>query len=281
MAAIEFVKVEGLGNDFILVDRRDADVQDLDREIAWFRAHAPALCDRRTGIGADGVLVVGPGRGEARASMTVVNFDGSRPEMCGNGLRCVAAIVGGPELVIDTDAGPKRAQVWTRGHAFEVRIDMGPGRTLGRQTPAAGEGRSFLGVSMGNPHAVTFVDEPPEALARRLGPGVELDGAYAPEKTNVEFARVHRDPTGAIEIELWVWERGVGITQACGTGACATVVAAVHEGLVASATPVDVRLPGGRLTIEVPTDPHAGVIMTGPCRRVFWGELDPAIYEPA
>jgi diaminopimelate epimerase len=281
----KFLKVEGLGNDFILVDLRGEDPTQLERRVEWFRARASAICDRRTGIGADGVLLVGPGRAEAAASMTVVNFDGSRPEMCGNGLRCVAAIVAersGSPLVIATDAGPKRAEVGGvgLGGVQEVRIDMGPGRMLGPRAPAAGEGRDFLGVSMGNPHAVCFVasDERPELLARRLGPGVELDAAYAPEKTNVEFARVRRDSSGQLEIELWVWERGVGITQACGTGACATVVAAVHAGLVPVATAVGVRLPGGLLTITAPSDPREGVIMTGPCRKVFWGAFDPAMF---
>lgn len=280
MAAVEFLKVEGLGNDFILLDRRSLDPARLAAEVVWARALAPALCDRRKGIGADGILLVGPGDDEAVASMIVVNADGSRPEMCGNGLRCVAAYVArhvpAPSFVIATDAGPKHAQVRTGEHALEseVRIDMGPGRVLGRKTPAAGEGRSFLGVSMGNPHAVCFVDEQPEALARRLGPGVELDSAYAPDKTNVELARVE-----GRSIELWVWERGVGITQACGTGACATVVAAVHEGLVPAAMPIDVRLPGGRLTIIVPSDPNEGVIMTGPCRMAFYGEFASDAYS--
>lgn len=274
MTAVEFSKVEGLGNDFILLDRRTADAVQLDAEIVWARGLASRLCDRRTGIGADGILIVGPGRGEAAASMTVVNFDGSRPEMCGNGLRCVAAFVGGSAIAIDTDAGLKHAQVRSVARGFEVRIDMGPGRVLSIHTPAAGEGRGFVSVSMGNPHAVCFVadDEQAQALARRLGPAVELDPVYAPDKTNVEFARVQGDGS----IELWVWERGVGITQACGTGACATAVAAVHEGLLASATPIEVWLPGGRLTITVPSDANEGVIMTGPCRVVFSGRFDPA-----
>jgi diaminopimelate epimerase len=271
MPGVAFLKVEGLGNDFILLERMSAEPEQLAAEIAWARGVAPALCDRRKGIGADGILLVGPGRGEAVASMTVVNFDGSRPEMCGNGLRCVAAFVaerlGTRSLVIDTDAGPKVADVQTIDGEVEVRIDMGPGRLLGDRRPEAAEGRSFVGVSMGNPHAVCFVDEQPEALARRLGPAIELDGVYAPDKTNVEFARVDADGF----IELWVWERGVGITQACGTGACATVVAAVRAGLVPSAAPIEVRLPGGRLTITVPNDPERGVIMCGPCRQVFTG----------
>jgi diaminopimelate epimerase len=275
VAGVAFLKVEGLGNDFILLDRMSVEPEQLAAEVEVARTLAPALCDRRTGVGADGILLVGPGRGDAVASMTVVNFDGSRPEMCGNGLRCVAAFVaerlGMRGLVIDTDAGPKHADVQTIDGEIEVRIDMGPGRVLGNQQPAAGEGRSFLGVSMGNPHAINFVaaDEQPEALARRLGPGIEQDQCYAPDKTNVEFARMRGEA-----IELWVWERGVGITQACGTGACATVVAAVHMGLTPSNTPIRVQLPGGRLMITVPSDAREGVIMTGPCRQVFSGVFD-------
>lgn len=277
----EFFKVEGLGNDFILIDCTSHDPARLEAELAWARAHASLVCDRRKGIGADGILLVGPGRGSAQASMTVINFDGSRPEMCGNGLRCVAAFVAEREhvstLVIDTDAGPKPASIERIDGTVEVTIDMGPARSLGERRPISGEGRRFVGVSMGNPHAINFVtaDESPETLARRLGPAVELDEVYAPDKTNVEFARV--DERGPIE--LWVWERGVGITQACGTGACATVVAAAREGLVSSGMPVEVRLPGGCLWITVPVDPRHGVIMRGPCRRVFFGELDRSSYR--
>ncbi|MFO7565672.1 MAG: diaminopimelate epimerase [Enhygromyxa sp.] len=282
-----FTKVEGLGNDFVLLDCMSHDLAGLEAELAWAREHAPGVCDRRRGVGADGILIVGPGSGEARASMIVVNFDGSRPEMCGNGLRCVAAFVaervlgGAGSLVIDTDAGPKAAAVEVVEGEIEVTIDMGPGRMLGDRSPASAHGRRLVGVSMGNPHAICFVaaDEQPEALARSLGPAIELDEVYAPDKTNVEFARVHERAGAPPSIELWVWERGVGITQACGTGACATAVAAASEGLVASATPIEVRLPGGRLWITVPEDPARGVIMRGPARRVFTGEFERASFE--
>ncbi len=281
MAAVAFTKVEGLGNDFILLDRMGIDEAALAAETGWARTVAPSLCDRRTGIGADGILLVGPARADAVASMTVVNFDGSRPEMCGNGLRCVAAFVaeqlGLAQVRIDTDAGVKPCEVSTEASGTEVLIDMGPACELGTKTPAAGEGRSFVGVSMGNPHAVYFVgdDEQPEALARRIGPSVELDPAYAPARTNVEFARIEPATTSP-RIELWVWERGVGITNACGTGACATVVAAARAGLVPEGTPVAVTLPGGDLSITAPSDPSQGVLMRGPCRRVFRGEFDRA-----
>jgi diaminopimelate epimerase len=283
VTAVAFTKVEGLGNDFVLLDRMGLDADslaaELAAEVAWARRVAPALCDRRTGIGADGVLLVGPGSAGAGASMTVVNFDGSRPEMCGNGLRCVAAFVadrlGLERVTIATDAGPKLCEVARVDGEIEVRIDMGPAVELGCATPVAGEGRSFAGVSIGNPHAVYFVgeNEQPEELARRLGPGVELDPAYAPDKTNVEFARVEASESGPA-IELWVWERGVGLTHACGTGACATVAAAARAGLVPSDVAVAVALPGGRLSITAPSDPSRGVMMRGPCRQVFSGEFE-------
>ena len=291
MARVAFTKVEGLGNDFLLIDRRDLDPDALAAEVAWAQQVAPRVCDRRTGVGADGILLVGPGDAQAGtcAAMIVVNFDGSRPEMCGNGLRCVAmwlaAFVERSGAAwtgtIATDAGPKRCVVdgWDGGldpHRRDVTIDMGPAVDLGARTPAAAEGRELAGVSMGNPHAIHFVTTAsgstngPEALARRLGPAIELDPAYAPSKTNVEFARID----GPAAIELWVWERGVGITEACGTGACATAVAAARAGLVPFDTPIDVRLPGGHLQITAPSDASLGVAMRGPARAVFFAELE-------
>ena len=272
---LQFTKVEGLGNDFLLVDARDQPLAQAEAMLRRLREDAPALCDRRRGVGGDGILLVGPGRSAgAAATMWVVNHDGSQPEMCGNGLRCVAYFVardGGRQSVnIDTDAGLKACRVEDGSQEARVEVDMGPGRDLGVREPAAGSGRSFHGISMGNPHAIAFVepDEDPEALARALGPDLEVDPAY-PDRTNVEFARVH--PNDHPRIELWVWERGCGITHACGTGACATVVAAVLQGRVEADTPVEVDLPGGRLSILVPADPTRGVRMTGPARIVFTG----------
>jgi diaminopimelate epimerase len=269
---LAFQKVEGLGNDFVLLDRLDVDADTLTRDIAWARAAAPQVCDRRTGIGADGILVVGPGQRGA-ASMIVVNADGSRPEMCGNGLRCVAAFVaerhGDAVLDIDTDAGVRACRILGRdGGVASVSVDMGPYERLGERTPASAQGHEFIGVSMGNPHAVCFVErEHPELLARTLGPAIELDPVYAPAKTNVEFARIEPDSS----ITLWVWERGVGITSACGTGACATVAAAVAIGLLAAEQAIPVRLPGGLLTITVAASGR--VEMAGPARQVFSGVL--------
>lgn len=278
-----FWKVEGLGNDFILLDRRDRSAAAIADEVGALRQAAPQVCDRRRGIGGDGILLVGPSHTEgAAASMLVVNHDGSRPEMCGNGLRCVALFVSvtddSPEPIIDTDDGPKPCAVklgastsLAAGLTADVRVDMGPARHGASQTPAAGDGRAFASVSMGNPHAIAFVgaDEDPRALATTLGPGVEVDPTY-PEGTNVELARVHDGG-----IRLWVWERGCGLTDACGTGACATAAAAAAAGLVPAGRAVAVHLPGGTLQITVPEDPARGVLMEGPARVVFAGTMPP------
>jgi diaminopimelate epimerase len=198
--------------------------------------------------------------------MLVVNHDGSRPEMCGNGLRCVALhLADSPAtLYVDTDAGVRLCHVRpdATGQAGEVEVDMGGAEPLGARTVA---GRRFATFSLGNPHAVAFVaaGEDPEQLARTLGPVVETDRQF-PARTNVEFAR--REPDGTLT--LWVWERGCGITAACGTGACATLAAAVAEGLAPSGASVRVRLPGGLLRVRL-DDGRAW--MTGPARVVFRG----------
>ena len=278
---LAFHKVEGLGNDFVLLDRLDADAATLERDIAWAREAAPRVCDRRTGIGADGILLVGPSARGA-ASMTVVNFDGSRPEMCGNGLRCVAAFVAKRarvhELDIDTDAGVRACRILGDLDANGVvLVDMGTATRLGVRRLVAAESREFVGISMGNPHAVCFVgpDEDPELLARTLGPAVERDPAYAPDKTNVEFARIEADGS----ITLWVWERGVGITQACGTGACATAVAAADRGS-SEQWIFRVRLPGGQLLITTEGAPPGHILMAGSARQVFSGVMSSSLVSP-
>jgi diaminopimelate epimerase len=265
---LRFRKVEGLGNDFMLLDRIGQTRDEVEAEVEHLRSQAPDLCHRRRGVGADGLLVVGPAAKIGHhAAMWVINRDGSRPEMCGNGIRCVAqhlaAVTGRESMTIETDAGPKRCRVFGDGPDVDVDVDMGPGEDLGVRLAA---GRSFAGVSMGNPHAVAFVDDP-EALARTEGPSVEVDPAF-PDGTNVEYARLDDD-----QIALWVWERGVGITQACGTGACATACVAVWTGLRPADAPVVLQLPGGRLHVTVPSDRRAGVLMRGPARVVFDGAV--------
>ncbi len=269
-----FLKVEGLGNDFILLDRRSTSPLALERELSELRERAPELCDRRRGIGGDGILVLAaPRSAAADVAMIVLNDDGSRPEMCGNGLRCLALVaLGRPgAIVVDTDAGLRRCVVERvegapslRGH---VVVDMGPPRLLGARAPAAASGRTFTAVSMGNPHAVAFVDEheDPEHLARTLGPGVERDPLF-PERTNVEFAR--RAPDGSFV--LWVWERGCGLTGACGTGACATLAAAIDAGFAPLGKELTITLPGGPLQVRQDL-PGGPITMSGPARVVFRG----------
>lgn len=277
MSALAFRKVEGLGNDFVLLDRRDATLDAIEQELRELSGQAPRLCDRRTGIGGDGILVLGPAREpDHDATMWVINFDGSRPEMCGNGLRCVALLaagVGEHTVVIDTDSGPKRCTVTADRPTFgDVEVDMGPGRSLGECSPPAAKGRSLDKVSMGNPHAVSITStyDDPEVLARSLGPSLERDPEF-PEGANVEFVRVQPDGS----LLLWVWERGCGITDACGTGACAAAVAVTRRELAPADERVAVHLPGGTLEIVVPSDPEAGVRMRGPARVVYEGTLAP------
>jgi diaminopimelate epimerase len=257
-----FAKYEGLGNDFVVIPAPTPD--------AISREEAVRLCDRRLGIGADGVLVVAPPTSEHSAlTMRVINADGSVPEMCGNGIRCVAlheAIgrdVATLDVTIDTDAGPRACQVRRTGLRASVRVDMGRVRYEGeRDLDAAGARHRVAIGDAGNPHAILF-GEFDAATVDRLGPALATHAAF-PRGSNVEFATV-RDGG----LDLVVWERGVGRTLACGTGACATAVAAVAKGLLHGAR-IRVSLPGGDLEIE-PSE-AASTFMTGPARRVFEGE---------
>ena len=255
---LSFEKWEGLGNDFVLVREREAGVAigaDLVRRI----------CDRRRGVGADGVLLVG----DSPAAMVVLNADGSRPEMCGNGLRCVAALLAGgtaTDIAVATDAGERVARVsWTSPDEALVEVEMGRAQ-IGTASQQAWAGReiSFGAVSVGNPHAITF-----DAIAgdEREGLGRHLERA-TPGGTNVEFAR----QTAPNAFEVVVWERGVGFTQACGTGACATAALACFNGAASFGSPVKMALPGGELLIHVSSS--LDIVMLGPARRVFRGYLE-------
>jgi diaminopimelate epimerase len=267
-----FEKWEGLGNDFVLVAAEQASA-------VWGPAgpspeQVRRLCDRRRGVGADGVLLVA-GIAAGRPIMIVRNADGSRPEMCGNGLRCVVGLVAAAralshgELEVDTDAGARRCS-FTHGpeRGLEVAIDMGSAR-LGPSTELRHEGRTigFRRIELGNPHAVTF-DPCSEVEIDRLG--AELDATTA-GGCNVEFCRV-REAERALEVT--VWERGVGRTLACGTGACAAAAVAVSSGRLGAGRALEVRLPGGALRIDV-TLPGLELRLEGPARRVFRGELAP------
>lgn len=289
--ALPFTKVEGIGNDFVVVDLRPG------RPGA--RAGGPsvedpavvrAVCDRHLGVGADGVLAILPSA-TADARMRVLNADGSEAEMCGNGIRCVAKVLHDtdpelrrPRLRIETGAGVLECDISARdGRAEEVTVEMGRPRLSRDEIPLApaGAGRAvreaitaggrtfrFTAVSMGNPHAVIFGEEGDlRQLAETFGPALEVADRF-PKRTNVELARLRGD-----EIDLVVWERGCGITLACGTGACATVVAACLEERLAPGRATAVHLPGGTLGITVAED-YSGVRMRGPARAVFEATID-------
>jgi diaminopimelate epimerase len=304
MALLPFVKVHGLGNDFLVVDLRPGRPAEALADLATHPTTVRALCDRNFGVGGDGVLAILPGKnGDAR--MRVLNADGSEAEMCGNGIRCVAKVLHDTDpafrkspLRIDTGAGLLECELDVESQRVTaVTVAMGVPQLVPRLVPVASDaarlvraplragGRdfAFTAVSMGNPHAVVFVDEPGanlRELAKTFGPLIETDPQF-PRRTNVEFAAV-RGSEANREIDLVVWERGCGITLACGTGACATVVAANLEGRASADREIPVHLPGGTLFIAAssgapsaagPT--YAGVAMRGPATIVFEAAVDP------
>lgn len=258
---MEFEKYQGTGNDFVVMDGDGSSFSDDD---------VRALCDRHYGIGADGILFVGPATGGVDGSMIVRNADGSRPEMCGNGLRCVALYVarktGKFSLQIATDAGVKACEVLDGASANnQVRIAMGrvvAGDTVHLSFPNAAHPVELVLADAGNPHAIRFGSWD-EALVEQLGLSIATHSLF-PRGTNAEFADVQSD-----HIRLVVWERGVGRTLACGTGACATAVAAWEQGLTPR-RPTEVRLPGGPLVIA-PAGEAGEVTLEGGAVFVFRG----------
>jgi len=276
-----FDKYEGIGNDFIVVDAEDAHVVMPDLAVK--------LCDRRFGVGADGVILVLPPQTSSHAArMRVLNADGSVPEMCGNGIRCVALHVARTKprardeqgAMYETDAGVRTCRVEPAGAnapldvvAAAVTVDMGAVRVLGeRRLSLEGEESEWspmdlIEVDVGNPHAVSL-RKPSRADIERIGPRFAAHAAFG-KGANIGFASI-KDGNF---IDLVVWERGAGLTLACGTGACAAVAAACWKGLIAWGTSVTVKLPGGHLAIAVEDDGgHAR--MRGPARHVFSGRVD-------
>jgi len=261
---VQFFKYEGLGNDFVVFDTGDESLVTPERAVE--------ICDRRFGVGADGVLLVLPSRKlGCDVRMRVINADGSLPEMCGNGVRCVAVHVARARglrdgtIRVDTDAGVSPCAVEDADGEGIVTVDMGVIRLFGDRTlDVGGKSVSVTVADAGNPHAVLF-----GVFARtdidHLGPRLARHPDF-PRGTNVEFSRVAGDG-----IDLVVWERGVGITLACGTGACATAAVAVSKGFVEKGRPIAVRLPGGRLDVTLDEAGHA--IMRGPARFVFSGSI--------
>jgi diaminopimelate epimerase len=260
MPDFPFDKMHGLGNCFVLMDDRGDRVSGAVDPVALARA----VCDRNTGIGADGLLLARDAAGGGLA-MRILNEDGSEAEMCGNGIRCFArfaldrGLTGERGLTVETLAGPIRTRILGDG---QVEVDMGEPSSA---APVAPEGRAFSRVSMGNPHAIAFVDGF-DFDWRAEGARVERALVF-PEGTNVHFARAV-SPT---EAEVKVWERGCGETMACGTGACAVAVAGVLDGRL-EREPVTVRLPGGPLRIH--WNERNRVMMTGPavlvCRGTYF-----------
>lgn len=268
-------KWHGLGNDFILTELSKSSSFDIHGTVE-------RLCDRHFGVGADGVVTIRHLSGNA-FEMRIYNADGTEPEMCGNATRCVGLYIKrrmlarGDEFELRTKGGIVRPKVLENG---TVRVDMGEPRLLRGEIPVAGnpaeqarevklraDGRDFTAfcVSMGNPHAVIFVPDIEAVELEKWGPVLECDPQF-PKKINVEFVEV-RSPG---MVRMRVWERGCGITMACGTGSCATAVAGHLSGRTGSC--VTVLLDGGELLVEhSAADNH--VYMTGPAVEVFRGEL--------
>jgi len=275
---MEIIKMHGLGNDFVCLDRFFS-TSDLD-----YPKLARSLCDRHFGIGADGLVVILPST-KADAKMRIFNSDGSEPEMCGNGIRCFAkyvydvGYVAKEEMTVETLAGILTVKlIVDKGEAQMITVNMGHPRLKPEEIPVKVAGRQavreklqvnghtlvFTAVSMGNPHCVIFCSDFADLDFAAFGPAVEKHPLF-PQKTNVEFVRVD-SPT---ELTVKVWERGVGPTLACGTGACASVVAAVLEGKCERKATV--HLPGGDLYIEWGQDDQ--IFMTGPAVYVFQATL--------
>jgi len=274
-----FYKYEGTANDFVILEAESSDTDLAPEEVA-------RICDRHRGVGADGVLLVLPASGgakTARAKMVVRNADGSRPEMCGNGVRCVALhlatrdgeIENATQLDVETDAGIRTCRLDTivesegELRAF-VTVDMG--RVLvGETIRVKFEQRDFLMTTAdaGNPHAVMF-EAIDDAMLDALGAHLQREPRF-PRGVNLERVLVRQSESAGTKVDVSVFERGVGRTLACGTGACAVAAVLVHRGAAPSGHPVEVNLPGGPLQITLQQDGAAA--MRGPARRVFEGRV--------
>ncbi|AUC62324.1 diaminopimelate epimerase DapF [Cyanobacterium sp. HL-69] len=276
---MQFSKYHGLGNDFILIDNRQSDQPLVTPQ------EAVQMCDRHFGIGADGVIFVLPSQNHCDYTMRIFNSDGSEPEMCGNGIRCFAQFVTeleGKEEVgrtypIQTLAGTITPTIKGEGM---IRVDMGEPELTPAKIPTtlnqggekvvseslnvAGKSYDVSCVSMGNPHCLVFVEKVADIELEKIGPLFETHEVF-PQKTNTEFIEVVRPDY----LKMRVWERGAGITLACGTGACATVVAGVLNGKCDRTCTVE--LPGGCLEIEWNQEDNH-VYMTGPALKVFSGK---------
>lgn len=269
---IAFTKMHGLGNDFVVIDRRKGGV-------TLSAGQMQAIADRHRGVGYDQLVFIDPAtNGKADVAFRFHNQDGSESAACGNGTRCVAAAVmdetGRDALTIETEAGILSAERRPDG---VFAVNMGKARTDWRDIPLSGDHDTAslpisagpltdpVGVGMGNPHCVFFVDDAESIDLERYGPEVEHHPLF-PERTNVEVASI----TGKDRIRLRVWERGVGITLACGSGACATGVAANRRGLTGRS--VDIAVDGGGI-LSIDWQENGNVILIGPVAVSFSGEI--------
>ncbi|MEE3626665.1 diaminopimelate epimerase [Nitrospirillum sp. BR 11752] len=278
--ARRFLKMHGLGNDFVVLDARTT-------PLSLTGAQARVLADRRFGVGCDQIIILEPPQtAGADVFMRILNPDGSESGACGNATRCVASLIaaegaGRDRLTVETISGLLPAVRHADGL---VTVDMGPARLDWQQIPlaepadtlsldvAAGPLSRPCAVNMGNPHAVFFVDDAEAVDLPQWGPQLEHHTAF-PERANIEVATV----VAPGRVRMRVWERGAGITLACGSGACATLVAAARRGL--TGRKADIVMDGGTLTIEWREDGH--VLMTGPVATAFSGELDDALLAGA
>jgi len=279
--SVKITKMQGCGNDFIILDYNEFKKMDLDMSNI-----AQKLCDRNFGIGADGLIIPNAEIDEADIGWYFYNSDGSTAQMCGNGMRCFAKYVYDKKLVdkkeftVKTLAGIIKPQILDNE---QVKVNMSkpilepekipflPNHSLNYKISV--KNRIFEGnaVSMGNPHFVIFIkdDEDLLSLAKEYGPEIEKSAEF-PEKTNVEFIKIKSHK----RIELCVWERGCGITLACGTGACASVVAGILNGYLENS--VDVKLLGGEVNVEwqgSKENPSKDVFLSGPAEYVFEAKL--------
>ncbi len=274
MTTINITKMQGCGNDFVILDYDEYEKSGLTMENL-----AKKLCDRHFGIGADGMIIPDISVDGADIGWYFYNSDGSTAQMCGNGMRCFAKYVYDKQLVnkkqfsVNTSAGIISPEILDNGM---VKVNMGKPILENEKIPFKGErkvhvkGREFeiTPVSMGNPHCVIFTDEDPMHFAQTYGPDMEVH-PYFPEKTNTEFVKI----LSKQEIKMCVYERGCGITLACGTGACASVVAGVLNNLTEQN--VKVNLPGGAVNVEWcgnRENPDRDIYLTGPAQYSFTAE---------
>lgn len=280
MAKIKFTKMNGLGNDFVVLDYVEYQKSGMEKAEL-----AAKLCDRHFGIGADGLMIIHENTDNADIGWYFYNSDGSVAQMCGNGIRCFAKYVRAQGLVdkdefsVDTLAGIIVPKINNDGTVTVnmnkpvlscEKIPVNEKSNLNFEIEACGEKFIANAVSMGNPHCIIFTDRDTKAAALKYGSEIENNPVF-PEKTNVEFIKI----LSRSEINLDVWERGCGNTLACGTGACASVVAGILNGVLDNK--VKVNLPGGQLTIEwngSKDDVTQNVYMTGPATFSFVGEID-------